>query len=167
MEGKWFYGDKVITEQDVIRFIDSKNKLFCGNCKTIVGTDSHYMKHHVKFVTVVCVYNIGYGGDFCWLSYYLPKEQFTNISYVKEKTKYNNRLRIFHEVSKSIEVADWIYDNTGVISDIHIDVSKQGKANFTSSVAAEVVSYASSFGFTAFLKPDSFVASVIADRYTK
>ncbi|RYD04208.1 hypothetical protein N752_15295 [Desulforamulus aquiferis] len=48
--------------------------------------------------------------------------------------------------------------------EIHIDVGRQGE---TKDLIREVVGMVTGSGFQAKIKPDSFAASSVADRYTK
>lgn len=80
--------------------------------------------------------------------------------------------RIFYEVSKSLEVASKL---TGFLADekefsenlkveIHVDVGEKGPTN---AIIKEVVGMVVGSGYEAMIKPDSYAASTVADKYTK
>ncbi|MFW5998733.1 MAG: ribonuclease H-like YkuK family protein [Halanaerobiaceae bacterium] len=127
--------------------------------RLIVGTDSHPGLEEVVFVTAIVIYRVGRGGRFF---------------YHKEKVGLNVdlKVRIFHEVSRSLKIASKLTD---IIADkekytenmeieIHIDVGENGP---TSDIIREVVGMVIGSGYEAMIKPDSYAASSVADKYTK
>ncbi len=80
------------------------------------------------------------------------------------------RQRIFYETSLSLDVAGRItsllsaenFDHLNV--EIHLDV---GEAGDTKELIREVVGMVIGSGFDARIKPESYGASKVADRYTK
>ena len=131
---------------------DSKYRL-------IVGTDSHPGLDEVVFVTAIVIYRVGRGGRY----FYHKQKVGMTVDFKK---------RIFHEVSRSLEVAS---DLTDIIAqgdnytenmevEIHIDVGEKGP---TSEIIKEVVGMVVGSGYEAMIKPDSYAASTVADKYTK
>ncbi len=124
----------------------------------IVGTDSQ-SRQQVSFVTAVIIYRQGKGGRF----FYCRDVQRINQSL---------RQRIFYETSKSLEIAskltmkmarlDDVLENINI--EIHIDIGRRGP---TREMIKEVVGMVSGSGYQARIKPDSYGASSVADKYTK
>ena len=127
--------------------------------RLIVGTDSSGDKK-ADFVTAIIVYRIGHGGRYFWKK--------TN----GKKIYHTLRDRIYREVGLSLEIAQ---DILGQLGDslktatepnydfqIHIDVGQNGP---TREMIKEVVGIVRGNGFKAKIKPESFAASNIADKY--
>jgi len=123
-----------------------------------IGTDSQIIGKNFRFVTVLCVYKKGKGGFYFYRPESLPREKY-NVS--------NQKLRMFDEVAKSIELSVKLKEETGVNPIIHIDASPTASDQFTSSFSEQLKGYAQSCGFKALIKPDSYVASGIADSHSK
>lgn len=126
--------------------------------KLIIGTDSHsFLNESVVFVTAVVVHRIGKGGRFY---------------YNKQKTKYMESLRqrIYYETFLSLEVATRVTEqlasngSSSLNVEIHLDVGEKGE---TRDIIKEVVGMVIGSGYKAFIKPDSFGATTVADRFTK
>lgn len=126
--------------------------------KLIIGTDSHsFLNDCVIFVTAVVVHRIGKGGRFY---------------YHKQKTKYMESLRqrIYYETFLSLEVATRLTEKLAQNGDhqlnveIHLDVGEKGE---TRNIIKEVVGMVIGSGYQACIKPDSFGATTVADRFTK
>jgi len=129
----------------------------------IVGTDSEG-RPEADFVTAIIIYHIGHGGRYFW--------KRTNGG----KIYHTLRGRIYQEVSLSLETAQNMLaklksslkvnadgqDNSGLNFQIHIDVGRNGP---TREMIKEVVGMVRGNGFKAKIKPESFGASNIADRY--
>lgn len=127
--------------------------------KLIVGTDSQAGIEDVVFVTAIVIYRFGRGGRF-----FYNKEQ--------EKLKTSMKQRIFYEVSKSLEIASKL---TGFLAqeeefaedlkvEIHVDVGEKGPTN---DVIREVTGMVVGSGYKALIKPESYAASTVADKFTK
>lgn len=126
--------------------------------KLIIGSDSQtHLAEEVTFVTAIIVHRVGKGGRFF---------------FCRKKQRYlqSLRQRIFFETSLSLEVAGRF---TGLLSEngyahlnveIHLDVGEKGD---TRELIKEVVGMVIGSGFDARIKPDSYGATKVADRYTK
>ena len=126
--------------------------------KLIIGTDSHcFLNDCVIFVTAVVVHRIGKGGRFY---------------YHKQKTRYMESLRqrIYYETFRSLEVASLMTEQLAqngeskLNVEIHLDVGEKGE---TRNIIKEVVGMVIGSGYQACIKPDSFGATTVADRFTK
>jgi predicted RNase H-related nuclease YkuK (DUF458 family) len=122
----------------------------------IVGTDSH-TRTDLCFVTAIIVHRLGKGARY----YYQRRRQARMRSL---------RQRIFYETAMSLTTAERLADSlveAGVQTpnvEIHLDVGEQGE---TKDLIREVVGMVVGSGFLAQIKPNSYGASKVADRYTK
>ena len=128
-----------------------------SNYKLVIGTDSQSSRRSTLFVSVIIIHRIGKGSRF----FYFEKEthQYVNL-----------HDKIYTETQMSLELTE-ILKNNGVLKffpewpiEIHLDIGNQGE---TRSLIGEITGWVSSLGYTAKIKPDSYGASVVADRYTK
>jgi len=138
---------------DMIEYIEQNTE---SKFRIIVGTDSH-LREEVCYVTAIVVLREGKGGRF-----YYAKE--------REKIKLSLKQRIFYETSRSLGVAAKLAEKlsengwANLDIEIHLDVGEQGK---TKEIIREVVGMVTGSGFDARIKPDSYGASKVADKYTK
>lgn len=121
----------------------------------IVGTDSH-TRHDTVFVTAIIIHRRGKGGR-----YFFHRSRRRAIKSLRQK--------IFYETTMSLNVAAQLVEslqNSGVEIDvdIHLDVGPIGD---TKDLIREIVGMVSGNGYRATIKPYSFGASKVADRYTK
>ncbi len=128
--------------------------------RLIVGTDSKTERDgRTVFVTILAVHRVGKGGKFFW-----QRHRLNNI--------YSLRHRIWQEVNFSLILAQrvlkalrqkHIFDSSVLQNlEIHVDVGTQGE---TKDMIKELVGYVTQNGFQAKIKPESFGASVVADRF--
>lgn len=123
-----------------------------------IGTDSQIKGRLFRFITVLCIWKKGKGGTYYYKTEYVPRTAFP-IS--------NQKMRMFDEVSKTIELAVQVQEKTGYKPIIHVDASIPTKKEFTSSFSEQLKGYVVSCGYECVLKPESYVANCIADRHTK
>jgi len=142
--------------QSIINFIKNEPE---SDYKLIVGTDSHPGMEEVVFVTAIVIYRKGRGGKF----YYHKEKLDLDVNFKK---------RIFQEVARSLEVASNLTDGLAekqksiqnLDMQIHVDVGKKGPS---SEIIREVVGMVVGSGYEAMIKPESYAASTVADRFTK
>jgi len=124
--------------------------------KLIIGTDSQ-LSQETCFVTAVVVHRLGKGGR-----YYYARD-YVRISH-------SLRQRIYLETSRSLELASRLAaclaenGHADLNVEIHCDVGENGR---TKELIREVVGMVTGSGFDARIKPDSYGASKVADKYTK
>jgi predicted RNase H-related nuclease YkuK (DUF458 family) len=121
----------------------------------IVGTDSQ-LKDDTCFVTALIVHRHGKGGRFFYTRH-------------RESHARSLRQRIFYEASLSLGLASLLTEKLAdsgqeLNLEIHLDVGSNGA---TKSLVKEVVGMVNGSGFSCKIKPDSYGASSVADRYTK
>lgn len=130
-----------------------------GACahKLIVGTDSQATRDEILFVTAIVIHRIGKGARF-----YYQKQHHRPMRSLRQ--------RIFYETSLSLAVASRLavrLSRTGVGLDnveIHLDIGPNGQ---TSDLIREIVGMVTGSGFDAKIKPNSYGASKVADKFTK
>jgi len=145
------YENNIIPIENILNLIDKQE-----DYKIYVGTDSQVKKKEKKVVYATCIvlYKIGKGGRI-----------FTS----RAKSKIPNSLkeRLASEVWRSLEVALEI-SNTIKSANIivHVDVNKSPKFK-SGNHQQELVSMVVGQGFKCEIKPNSFAATAVADRYAK
>lgn len=129
-----------------------------------VGTDSQNFDR-TKMVEVIALHRIGKGGIF-----------FYNIDFIR---KINSlRQKITEETQRSLSIADGLVEalelslmdynidinDLDIRFQIHCDIGQDGK---TKMLIKEITSWVTSLGYTCLIKPDSYTASGIANKYSK
>lgn len=139
--------------EDIVNYIQESPQY---RYRVIIGTDSQFGAE-TCFVTAVVVHRHGRGAR-----YYYTRE--------KERVGRSLRQRIFYETSRSLGVASMLAERLAQNGhadfdvEIHLDVGENGQ---TKELIREVVGMVIGSGFDARIKPDSYGASKVADKYTK
>jgi len=162
----WLVADSAtrMTTEEVFDYVKKESWRCSGgldkvNMEVGIGTDSQIIGRNFRFVTVVCVYKQGQGGFYFYSPESLPRDKYSNVK--------NQKLRMFDEVAKSIDLGMKLQEATGVTPVIHIDASPASTGEFTSGFSEQLKGYAQAMGFKALIKPESYVASGIADSHSK
>jgi len=128
-----------------------------ANYDLIVGTDSQRHKAMIKYATVIFLWNLN-SRKF---------RLFFNRELVNEKSK-DIVYRLVSETAKSLEIAH-ILEESRVVEiigrnclTIHIDAGYNGRSRKAIPACTGIAS-----GFNHKIKPDAWVASWVADRYSK
>lgn len=128
-----------------------------GHYEIIVGTDSQKVKSGAyDFVSALIVHHVGHGGIYFWKRQVVDK-------------KISLKERIYQEAIMSLETSEnfvSFFKLNGLSKydiQIHVDIGKNGE---TRSLINEVVGMVRGSGYTVKIKPDSFGASKVADKYT-
>lgn len=126
--------------------------------RLIIGTDSQPKanRSEATFVTAIILHHVGHGAR-----YYIHKEHHKHI--------YALRQRMFTEASLSIQTGGLLTETFQEHGsewhiEVHVDIGERGE---TKQWIREIVSWIEMNGYAARIKPDSFGASTVADRYTK
>lgn len=157
------YGEVNIEEvAQIIKEFYERNKKYETPVNIIVGTDSQNFSD-TKVVVVIAIQVEGHGGIY-----------FYDIQRIKRVD--NVRVKLNYETQQSLQYADSllnillddkykdIIDNTHFI--IHVDAGTNNKGK-TKELIPSIVGWIKACGYEAAIKPDSFVASSIADRISK
>ncbi len=123
----------------------------------VIGSDSQGKNgSETDFVSAIVVHRLGRGAIYFWRR-------------IIDKKSYVLRQRIYQEATLSLLLADEFLAATkqdGISRydvEIHVDVGKYGK---TREMINEVVGMVMCSGFKVQIKPESYCASKVADRYT-
>lgn len=123
----------------------------------IVGTDSQKVKKDIHdFVSALIIHRVGYGGIYFWKRQILEK-------------KISLKERIYYEATMSLTTSENFVDffKTNGISkyniQIHVDIGRNGE---TRDLITEVVGMIRGSGYEVKIKPESYGASKVADKYT-
>lgn len=145
--------------EDVVAFVSED-----ASCKysVVVGTDSDELVQAnghagiADFVSVITVHRIGKHGRYFW----------KKIPSIKTFDRHDRMLK---EAYYSLELAQRVVAYlrkrlNGQLYDfeIHLDIGHNGP---TKSMIQEIVGMITGNGFTARIKPESYAASKVADRY--
>ena len=167
-EGEMFtsptYGKLNIQDiPEKIRIFFEKHEHYDAPVQIIVGTDSQNFDQ-TKVVSVIAVICEGHGGIFFY--------EVTRKPIIKDV-----RTKLHEETNDSLQVAEQLvgimesekryeemYLNCPI--SIHIDAGNSTKGK-TRELIPELVGWIKSCGYSCQVKPDSFVASTIADRISK
>lgn len=125
--------------------------------EVIVGSDSQKVKTDVyDFVSALIIHRVGFGGIYFWKRDVLAR-------------KISLKERIYQEATMSLTTSENFVNffKTNGISkyniQIHVDIGHNGE---TRDMITEVVGMIRGSGYDVKIKPDSYGASKVADRYT-
>lgn len=132
-------------------------------CAIIVGSDSQNFSY-TKAVTVIAMVRYGHGGVF-----------FYEVT--KMPLLHDVRSKLYTETQSSLETTvaliDLLSDNERYAEmykscpiSIHVDAGNSDKGK-TAALIPEIVGWVRSLGYDCRVKPESFVASSIADKISK
>ena len=156
------YGDLTLQEiPSKLKAFYEKNKVYDSEFQIIVGTDSQNSSK-TKMVTVIAIICKGHGGIFFYKITYLPL-----IKNLKKKLheETNDSIQTTYELLDIIENNEEYEEILCSIPiSIHVDLGNAGESRFMKS---EIVGWITGLGLDYSIKPDSFVASTIADKISK
>jgi predicted RNase H-related nuclease YkuK (DUF458 family) len=125
--------------------------------EVIVGSDSQKVKTDVyDFVSALIIHRVGFGGIYFWKRDVLAR-------------KISLKERIYQEATMSLTTSENFVNffKTNGISkyniQIHVDIGHNGE---TRDMITEVVGMIRGSGYDVKIKPDSYGASKVADKYT-
>jgi uncharacterized protein len=124
-----------------------------------IGTDSKLLGSRFQFISVICARRLGKGGIYFYTKSWQPIARFPVT---------NQKLRMFEEVSQSIQLGIKLQEYIDTPPIIHVDASPpHRKLMFTAQFSEQLRGYVTSCGLECLLKPESYVAHAIADRHTR
>nr|WP_220186013.1 ribonuclease H-like YkuK family protein [Paenactinomyces guangxiensis] len=125
--------------------------------KVVIGTDSQTRERQTLFVTAIIVQRVGKGAIFFYTRHL-------------HRAMKDLRYRIYRETEYSLKCVELLKEkgffgfSVNIPMEIHLDVGQQGE---TRKLIQEVVGWVTAVGYTAKIKPESYAASQVADRFTK
>lgn len=139
--------------QEIIAFMGDD---YLKQYKIMIGTDSEQLSgSRADFVTAVVVHRIGNGGRYFWRRVELQKVP-------------TMRDRIIREVLISIEIAKNVLEELKKFPlpdfdfEIHADIGEKGP---TKAMVQEIAAMIRGNNFEVKIKPESYAATNVADRY--
>ncbi len=164
---KWIsptYGELTIKQIPAfIKEYHERMRCFGMGIRITIGTDSQNFSDFTKEVSVIAVICEGHGGIFFYKIN--ARDRITDVRQ-KLRTETADSLEIAEQLISILEQKEYedVFLNT--VFSIHIDAgySEKGK---TKELIPELIGWVKACGYEAQVKPDSYVASGIADRISK
>ncbi|AMW99136.1 ribonuclease H-like YkuK family protein [Rummeliibacillus stabekisii] len=163
--------EKNMDFEDVFReiaYFMNRNPL--GNYRLIVGTDSQVHKVDTIFITGIVVVDEGKRVWACMRRVLVPRKMVHLHERISLELSFTEEIvSLFTEERKKqlIEIIlPNIYNGATFTMEGHIDIGS-GQRNKTREFVHEMVNRIESIGVEPKIKPDAFVASCYANRYTK
>lgn len=140
----------------------NERKAFGRPFNLIIGTDSQN-RHGTKIVTVIAIVCEGHGGIFFYTKHFMPL-----VESVREKLQIETgqSLLIATQLLDELARPQYTYFMDEVPLTIHIDAGNSPRGK-TADLIDGLVGWVRATGLDCKVKPDSFVASTIADRISK
>lgn len=151
--------EKIKFDEMIDRVIDFINEDPNYEYKLSIGTDSMTYKD-THFVLAIVVHRVGNGGI-----YFYKKFDHPGIK--------DLRTKLYTETQLSIETADLLVstlldENENILEklnlSIHLDIGTSGP---TKDLIKELEGWVTAVGYEYEIKPNSYAASFVADRYSK
>lgn len=139
-----------------------KMKHYGTQFKVTIGSDSQTFDT-LKLVNVIAIVCEGHGGIFFYEITRLPR---TNDVRQKLTTETNESLSVALKLTEILEQAEFAELRDAIQLAIHIDAGWNPKGK-TKDLIPELVGWIRACGYNCEVKPDSFVASTIADKISK
>lgn len=125
--------------------------------KIVIGTDSQTTHRYTTLITAVIIHRIGKGARFFYRR-------------ISSRPLHDLRTRIYKKTELSLELVDEL-NRKGMNQllsqwplEIHIDIGQLGE---TKALIQEICGWVTSVGYEARIKPLSFGASSVADRFAE
>lgn len=141
-----------------------------GSFRLMVGTDSQVHKANTVFITGIVIQNEGKGVWACIRKVLIPRK----MTHLHERISFE--LSLTEEIVSLFDddkkdqliniILPYLYQGATFAMEGHIDIGA-GNRNKTSAFVKEMVKRMESMGIEPKIKPDAFVASSYANRYTR
>ena len=156
MSSLWKTGSKEsINLEDIFNILEKA--AMTENHKIIIGSDSVKLGYNFVFAKAICVLD----------SEYYDRRYFYLRDIVKDDSYADLSKRLLKETTDSINLALKIQSKISYANiEIHADVNSNS-IHKSSRFKNMIVGYVSGCGFVCKIKPESFVASGIADCHTR
>ncbi|MDR7001261.1 ribonuclease H-like YkuK family protein [Neobacillus niacini] len=141
-----------------------------GNYRLMVGTDSQVHRSYTVFITGIVVQNEGNGVWACIRKVVIPRKMLHLHERISLELSLTEEIVSMFTEGRKNELINiilpYLYQGATFVMEGHIDIGA-GKRNKTSAFVKEMVTRMESMGVEPKIKPDAFVASSYANRYTK
>lgn len=133
-----------------------------------IGTDSHGYQSYTKFTSAVLIHRLGKGAWGCLRDYIVPRRIQSLREKISLETSLSQEIAYYVTPEMIARISDALLPYVDKGSDftisIHLDIGNQGA---TKELIKEMVGRIQAMGIEAKIKPDSYVASSYANRFTK
>lgn len=151
----------------ILKFMNRKPN---GSYKLMVGTDSQVHMDRTIFITGIVIQNEGKGAWACIRKSIVPRKMLhlhERISYETSLTEEIVYQFTEEHKNKMIDIVlPHIYKGATFTMEGHLDIGS-GKRNKTREFVQEMVARLETIGVEPKIKPEAFVASSYANRFTK
>jgi uncharacterized protein len=141
-----------------------------GNFRLMVGTDSQVHRKQTVFITGIVIQNEGKGVWACIRKVIIPRKMLHLHERISRELSLTEEIVSLLTEEKKTQLINiilpYLYQGSSFTLEGHIDIGI-GKRNKTSAFVKEMVSRMESIGVEPKIKPNAFVASSYANRYTK
>ena len=141
-----------------------------ANHRLIIGTDSQVHSSYTRFITGVVIQREGKGVWACYRSVNIARRIETLKEKITLETNFTQEVAFMFTPQKQKQIIDLVipYVEKGASFKMvgHLDLGR-GAKNKTRIYVNEMIKRIESIGLEAQIKPNSFVASSYANRYTK
>ena len=134
-----------------------------GEYNLMIGTDSQNFDT-TKVVVVIALHNVGHGGIF-----FYEVQHVRRISNVGQKLLYETQLsldcaeKLVAEFEEMKQVGTFDFEKHLSMT-IHVDAGQNGPSK---QVIPQIIGWITSCGYKAVVKPDSYAACSITNKYSK
>ncbi|OLO40404.1 hypothetical protein BTR23_07920 [Alkalihalophilus pseudofirmus] len=162
---------KQMTFQDVFHYICAFiEKEPASTYRLIIGTDSQVHGRSTRFVTGIVIRREGKGAWGCIRKFDVPTRVECLHSKISIETTLTEQIAQLFTPQRKRHLINiilpYIKEGSSLTIEGHIDVG-QGERNKTKVYVEEMVKRIEELGMKPLIKPQSFVASSYANRYTK
>ena len=140
-----------------------RNLVHSSEYAIMIGSDSQNFDY-TKSVTVISIVCRGHGGIFFYEKTKLPLLRDVRSKLYSETQHSLETTTNLIEILEADEKYHEMYNNCPI--SIHVDAGNSEKGK-TAPLIPEIVGWVHSLGYECHVKPDSFVASSIADKISK
>lgn len=141
-----------------------------GSHRLIIGTDSQVHSSYTRFITGVVIQREGKGVWACYQSVNIARRIESLQEKISMETTFTQEVAYMFTPEKQNQIIDLLlpYVQKGASFKMvgHLDLGRSTK-NKTRVYVNEMIQRIESIGLEAEIKPDSFVASSYANKYTK
>jgi len=141
-----------------------------GNYRLMVGTDSQVHKSYTVFITGIVIQNEGKGVWACIRKVVVSRRMLHLHERISLELSLTEEIVSMFSEERKNELINiilpYLYQGSTFVMEGHIDIGA-GKRNKTSEFVKEMVTRMESMGVEPKIKPNAFVASSYANRYTK
>lgn len=155
--------------QRILRFIAQDPKAVYH---FVIGTDSHVHRGYTKFVTGIVIRRVGQSAWACYRQVVVPRELRSIREKLALETSFSQQVAAYFDAEAVRRMEElllpYVYQGAMLEMYIDIDAGTEPIVNKTSRYVQEMVKRVEAMGhYAPRVKPEAYVASAYANRYTK